>query len=504
MNGKLSEQPLAELIREISSKSLSGRLRLENEGVKVAAYFENGMFVYAASNLRTLRLREYLRKTELVTDQDLARFNERVSDTDLLKGLSAQKLLSPAAAEQVLTRQVADVLRLALLWTDGSWDFDSRSRLDEQFNLKIDPRSLLLEAARRLPVAFVTSRFKNPEETITPLDEPLVNENLLPAEAYLLSRLDQAMPLRDLSAISGLGEDETHQHIYSLALAGLIKREHWKLAFRGQQRTPRQTPVEAKPAPPPVREPEPPKETDPEDVENFLARIKNSQTHYEVLDVGREVSASGLKAVYYQLARRYHPDRFRKADPELVSRLESAFARITQAYDTLRDDRLRSNYNAKVEARKKAEQIADSASKPAAPVTQSEEPVAETVAEPALPAAERAEIQFKEGLAALELGQRKVALGLFGSAASAAPKEPRYRAFYGQMLAANEQTRRAAETELLAAIKLDPANGEYRVMLAELYRDLGLKLRAKGEAERAVAADPNNRKARDLLRSLTM
>jgi len=502
MNGKLSEQPLAELIREISSKSLSGRLRLEHERVKVVAYFENGRFVYAGSNLRTLRLREYLKKTELVTDKDLEQFNERVSDTDLLKVLSAQKLLSPIAAEQVLTRQVADVLRSALAWTEGSWDFESRSRLDEQFNLKIDLGSLLLEAARRLPIAFVTSRFKNPEETITPLEEPLVNENLLPAQAYLLSRLDQAMSLRDLSAISGLGEDETQRNVYALALAGLIKREHWKPAFRGQQPTPPPTPKEVKPATQPVREPEPAKETDPEDVENFLARVKNSQTYYDVLDVGREVSASELKTVYYQIARRYHPDRFRKADAALVSRLESAFARITQAYDTLRDDRLRSNYNVKLEARKKAEHLADSASKPSAPDAQPE-PVAETAAEPAMPAAERAEIQFKEGLAALELGQRKVALGLFGSAASAAPKEPRYHAFYGQMLAGNEQTRRAAETEFLAAIRLDPANGEYRVMLAELYRDLGLKLRAKGEAERAVAADPNNRKARELLRSLT-
>jgi tetratricopeptide (TPR) repeat protein len=308
------------------------------------------------------------------------------------------------------------------------------------------------------------------------------------------------MPLRDLSAITGLGEDETHQHVYALALAGLIKREHWKPAFRGQQPTPPPTRKEVKP--PPMREPEPATETDPEDVENFLARVKNSQTHYDVLDVGREVSASELKTVYYQLARRYHPDRFRRADASLVSRLESAFARITQAYDTLRDDRLRSSYNAKLEARRKAEQLAESASKPVTPGTQ-DEPVAESVVEPAMPLAERAEIQFKEGLAALELGQRRVALGLFGSAAKAAPKEPRYRAFYGQMLAGNEQTRRMAETELLAAIKLDPANGEYRVMLAELYRDLGLKLRAKGEAERAVEADPNNRKARQLLRSLT-
>ena len=503
MNGQLSEQPLAELIREISSKSLSGRLRLEQERVTVVAYFEAGGFVYAASNLRTLRLREYLKKSELVTDTDLAQFNERVSDNDLLKVLCAQKLLSATAAEQIQARQVADVLRLALLWTEGSWDFESRSRLDEQFNLKIDLDSLLLEAARRLPVDFVRSRFCNPAETISPLEDPAVNENLLPAEAYVLSRLDRPMPLHDLSAISGLGEDETHHLVYSLALGGLVQREDWKPAFRGQQSTPPSTPEEVKPVAPSPREPEPPREIDPEDVENFLARVKNSQTHYDVLDVGREVSASELKTVYYQLARRYHPDRFRKSYPSLVSSLESAFARITQAYDTLREDRLRSSYNAKIEARKKAEQLADAAPKPVAPPTQSE-PVAESVAEPIMPAAERAEIQFKEGLAALELGQRKVALGLFGSAASAAPKEPRYRAFYGQMLAGNEHTRRAAETELLAAIKLDPGNGEYRVMLAELYRDLGLKLRAKGEAERAVAADPNNRKARDLLRSLTM
>ncbi|HKU75515.1 MAG TPA: DUF4388 domain-containing protein [Pyrinomonadaceae bacterium] len=502
MNGQLSEQPLAELIREISSKSLSGRLRLEHERVKVVAYFEAGRFVYAASNLRTLRLREYLRKSELLTDEDLAQFNERVSDTDLLKVLCSQKLLSAALAEQVQTRQVTDVLRLALGWIEGSWEFESRSRLDEPFNIKIDLVSILLEAARRMPVAFVASRFKNPAEIISPLEEPLVNENLLPAEAYLLSRLDSAMPLRDLNAISGLGEDEMLQLVYSLALAGLVKREYWKPAFRGSQPAPPPIAEEVKPPAPVAREPEPSKETDPEELENFLARVKNSQTHYDMLDVGRETSPSELKQVYYRLARRFHPDRFRKADAALVSRIESAFARVTQAYETLRDDRLRSNYNAKLEARRKAEQVADAAPKQVAPVTQPEI-VAETVAEPVMPAAERAELQFKEGLAALELGQRKVALGLFASAATTAPKEARYRAFYGQLLAGNEQTWRAAETELLAAVKLDSGNAEYRVMLAALYRDLGLKLRAKGEAERAVAADPNNRKARELLRSLT-
>ena len=473
MNGQLSEQPLAELIREISAKSLSGRLSLEHDRIKVVTYFDNGNFLYAASNVRTLRLREYLKKSGLISDTDLARFDERLPDLELLKQLTSRNLLTANAAEQLHSRQVADVLRVALVWTDGTWQLDARSHLNEQLNLKVDLNSLLLEASRRLPPDFVATRFSNPDEVIAALAEPLIN--LLPAEGFLLSRLDRPMPLRDLVAISGLGESETLRHVYSLALAGLLRREDWKNTQAPSQKTP-----------------PPPPEDEPVDVETFLERVRTAPTFYDVLGISGAVSASSLKDVYYELARRYHPDRFRKAEPALLRRIESAFARVTQAYDTLRDDRERATYNAKLKARRKAEQLAASTAKATTTAPRAE-------SQPDMPAAERAELQFKEGLAALELGQRKVALGLFASAASAVPNEPRYRALYGQLLAANENTRRVAETELLAALKLDPKNAEYRVTLAELYRDLGLKLRARGEAERALEIDPHNRKARDLL-----
>jgi len=495
MNGQLSEQPLAELIHEISSKSQGGRLRLEHERVKVVVYFDNGNCIYAAANLRTLRLRDYLLKSNLISEQDLRQFNERVSDFDLVKVLCAQNLLSPNAAEQVQAKQISDILRLALLWTEGTWDFDSRSRLNEQLNLKIDTRSLLLDAGRRLPPNFAASYLSNPGELISPVTHLSNSDNLLPHEGFLLSRLDRPTILKDLIAVSGVGERETLGIVYSLALGGLIKGERSNSGFR-----------ESQPGPPP---PEPPKEppsreqpkVDPNDVENFLARIKNAQTYYDVLGVSVNEPADNLKNAYYELARRYHPDRFRKTDASLLARIESAFARITQAYDTLRDDGLRASYNSKLAARKKVQRLGESAPKATTPVSQPE-PVAQGVAGPVAPAAERAEVQFKEGFAALELGQKKAAMGLFAAAARAMPNEARYRAFYGQMLAGNESTQRAAEAELQAAIKLDPNNSEYRLMLAELYRDLGLKLRAKGEAERAVAADPNNRKARDLLRAL--
>ena len=411
MNGQLSDRPLAELIREISAKSQSGRLRLERERIKVAAYFDQGKLVYAACNVRTFRLREYLLKTALISSDQLSRFDERTPDFELARKLSTEWQLTTEVIQHVQAMQVTDVLRLALLWTDGVWDFDERAHLEETLKLDIDMDALLFEADRRMG------------------SKPAAEES----------------------------------------------QPAWTDVSR-------------------------------ESVDAFLERVRNAESYYDVLGVESTAAAETLKSTYYDLARRFHPDRFRKAEPELLARLESAFARITQAYDTLREDNLRANYNARLEARRRAQQIADATAKPAAPKTsEPTEPTAapdETPAEPVISAAQRAANDFREGLAALQQNQRSLAVGLFASAARLAPNEARYRAYYGQMLAAQENTRRAAEAELQAAIKLDPGNAEYRTMLAQLFRDLGFAIRARGEAERAVAADPNNRKARDLLREL--
>jgi predicted Zn-dependent protease len=105
-------------------------------------------------------------------------------------------------------------------------------------------------------------------------------------------------------------------------------------------------------------------------------------------------------------------------------------------------------------------------------------------------------------LAALQSGQMNEAIAIFASVSTFAPNEARYRAFHGSALAANENTRRRAEGELRAALKIEPENPDYRTMLAELYRDLGFARRARAEAERALAATPNHQGARKLLESL--
>ena len=83
-----------------------------------------------------------------------------------------------------------------------------------------------------------------------------------------------------------------------------------------------------------------------------------------------------------------------------------------------------------------------------------------------------------------------------------APREARYRAHYGHALIRQSNTRRIAETELQAALALEPENTTSRVMLAELYKQLGLHKRAEGELQRALAANPKDEAARSLLLNL--
>src|SRR5882724_11890017 len=188
MNGQLSEHPLAELIREISAKRLSGRLRVEQNRIKAVVYFLEGSLVYAACNVRTLRLSEYLQKSKLVSDQQLAGFQDQRSDLALAATLCAQNILDLNTAEQLQVKQVSDILRVALLWTEGTWEFDYRSHLNEQVSFKIDTPTLLLEAGRRIPPKFAASRFRNPKEVISPLSDSTNTANLSAPEGFLLSR----------------------------------------------------------------------------------------------------------------------------------------------------------------------------------------------------------------------------------------------------------------------------------------------------------------------------
>ncbi|HEV3468151.1 MAG TPA: DnaJ domain-containing protein, partial [Pyrinomonadaceae bacterium] len=260
--------------------------------------------------------------------------------------------------------------------------------------------------------------------------------------------------------------------------------------------------------PPPAPEPGPQPAAEPTDdpralIEELFERARRG-THYEVLGVARSAKPDELKRVYYALARRLHPDRFRRdTDEPIRQQIDAAFAKVTQAYEVLKDSRLRASYDMKLpppggEARRvapgegvKAERGGGGSEAPASPALSKES------AQLA-----RAEEAFQQGLAALQKNHLSLARRSLGEAALLGPRQARYRAYYGRALARDKNSRRQAEAELQAAISLDEKNPSYRVMLAELYQEHGLRTRAEGELERALQLDPKHAAARRLLEQL--
>jgi curved DNA-binding protein CbpA len=464
--GKLADKSLGELIREIGDAFDSGALRLSRAPAKIVIYFENGATVFAVSNIRAHRLIEFLKRTGLAAEV-IAKLPTTATDDEVI----AEAGLSPDQVGRLRANQAADIVRTALLWTEGYWEFDARVRVAGQNRVQVETQRLLLESARLLPVAYIESRFANRQDLFETAERNGHSLNLSPSEAFVLSRVTAPISINNLLALGGMRDEKTMRALYALTTAGLLRR--------------------ATGAAPHISESPDIGRTAGEQLEVVLARIETASDYYETLGIDRTASPDDVKNSYHTLARNYHPDRFHQSGVGVRTRIESAFARVARAYEVLHDPAERETYDERLK-RPGTQRASEHTSTPPMPKAKTRETGNE----------ERAEASFQKGLSAMRENQLHHAVRLFAEAASLEPRRARYRAEYGRALINDPQTRRIAEIELQAAVALEPANVSYRVALAELYKALGLRRRAEGELQRALMTDPKSDAARKLLASL--
>lgn len=535
MKGNLSEHSVGELLRAISINGLSGALRLQRDRVKVILYFDDGNIILGVSNHRVLRLDSCLRRWNILDESKLRSFGDSDSDLALAKALVDAGALTDEQVTECLARQAAEVARFVLLWCDGEWSFDARvrvahSQLSAPRRMPVEISELLVESARRLPDEFVASRFAHGDEILSVASSENGTPELLPVEGFVLSRIEgTAVSVRDLLLLSGVAEGDALRSIYSLILGGLVRREGGprpftteeiesaRAAARSHARShpspaiaPQVMSSAATAVPSQANTPAEAEAGEEENLELLFERLSRAEDHYAVLGVAQSAPPAEVKRSYYDLARRFHPDRFHHEDRAVHAQVEAAFARMAAAYEVLKDKRQRADYDVKLQAAKMGRGGASAASQHS--VSQQrpgaskhgppEASRARTAHSSEASHAETARKSFDSGRDALQRGRLQDALLALAEAARLAPNEAHYRCTYGRALAQQGSTRRQAEAELQAAITLDPRNAGYRVSLAELYRDLGLQRRAEGEAQRALAVDPNNEPARRLIQSL--
>jgi curved DNA-binding protein CbpA len=462
-----------------------------------------------------------VRRWGVLNEQQRSRIQEKMSDLDFGAALVEIGALSRESLDEMIAQQVSEMLCHALLWMDGEWEFDPRVRLKEGVRVHVKIRELLMESARRLPDSFVASKFSDTNEKFSLEPNAPDNLALLPTEAFVLTRVDAPISINELLAVGGLPENETLHVIYTLTLSGLLHRDKWPQALSAEAistaravnaATPKtveaEPKVESKSEPPAKITPAPEEKRDEKaELDAFFERLKIATNFYQMLGIVRPANDSDIKRAYHSLAKRFHPDHFRKAvDDQLYTRIESAFTQIAQAYETLKNKQSRAAYDSRLLMLEKMGGASRAPNQGGAKLAKTNPKQSDTVAPPpqASPTSTPydAEEKFQQGLSALQSGNHTLAINCLGEAARLVPSQPRYRAYYGRALAGQERMHRSAEAEIKAAITLDANNSSYRVMLAELYIAVGLLRRAQGELERALSIDPRNEAARNLLDKL--
>jgi tetratricopeptide (TPR) repeat protein len=342
------------------------------------------------------------------------------------------------------------------------------------------------------------------------------NLTLTPTEGYILSRVDGTLSAREVLQLVPLESSETERGLFTLLIGGLI--EYLPLPGRPaakpeERATPRAT---SPPTPPTPEVPTPPRgqpslsALSPEQREAQLQEIENAyrtkvgnRNHFEVLELERSADAAAVKAAYFRLAKRFHPDAYREAGMEdLHHKLKAVFVRLSEAKEVLGNPRKRGDYESTLPRRTFNPPRAEppTAPSPSGPTPQpgpawAEPPTGE----------EEAASRGDEALARAEafMAEEKywdVIQGLETNLGSLTGRRlQKARLLLARAFAKNPKWLRRAEEAAQKVTKDDPGNADAYLVLASVYRAGGLESRATAMYRKVLELQPQNKEAQEAL-----
>jgi len=257
--------------------------------------------------------------------------------------------------------------------------------------------------------------------------------------------------------------------------------------------------------------------------------MEKAQDYYRLLGVSRDATEREIKKMYYDLARRLHPDK--AGSPEDAAKNASDLAIISQAYNTLKDRKKREEYDVRLRGRSVASPDNGSTQTPApsttaapppapAPSPEAADPDADPSASPNTPApvsgetsarpsppvsrsfdvmAQRkamAQKAFVRGMQMFKMHEYAQAIGFFEVAVSNDPEgEAQYHLKYAQCLMKTKSSFKKAVGSAEKACQMDPYNMEFKLVLAGIYETVGVLSKAKEIYEEILRWDPTHGQA---------
>jgi tetratricopeptide (TPR) repeat protein len=278
---------------------------------------------------------------------------------------------------------------------------------------------------------------------LLPSDHPLVlyqRVDLAPAHGYVLSRIDGTLSAREILGIVPLPAEDVERALFALLCTGIVE-------FAAERaRAPGEEPAAG------LRQ----------EIVSLYDGLPG-RSDLEVLGLEGGAGEAEIKAAYFRLAKRFHPDVHHSPElADLRHKLEAIFFRLHDAYRTLTGPR---------------------PAAATAPHPDTEQAVDGMV--------RKADDRLRDGRhwEAIALLEEAMAL-------SSGRLRTRARLLLSRALLKYPDREKQAEKELQAVVQEDPSQADAHYLLGALYKRRGLANRAAAMLNRALELNPRHRAAR--------
>jgi curved DNA-binding protein CbpA len=455
------------LLGEHAAAGSTGILTATRGKLRRLFCFRDGAIVFAASNVIEEQFAELLRTTERLTRAQLesAREQAAANGGKLATAIEAAGLLDAAALTEAMGEQVRTLLDSTLEWVDGEYAFQTgQPELEGEPLTSVAPATRVLEHARHHPakvdavrarIGRLGARLEHDETR----ERLLVDLDLGTAGPYLLAACDGDRKVGEVLDETPADEEDTVRTLYALMRLGL-------LAPAGTARERAGGRVEVRVT-----------------RERLMERIAKADgaDHYQVLDVTRSANRATIRAAYYALARRLHPDRFRTGQfSDLREEIEQYFTCVTEAYNTLYDPDRRREYERVLDEGKQKQDESASESD----------------------ASFLARQNYLRGKALMEKKRLLDAMRFLENAVRLDRTQAEYFLTLGMLQAQNPRFREQAEENLLEVTRIEPAASRAYLALGELYMRGERTAEAEQMFREVLRWSPNNTTAAEKLAEL--
>jgi curved DNA-binding protein CbpA len=204
------------------------------------------------------------------------------------------------------------------------------------------------------------------------------------------------------------------------------------------------------------------------------------QDHFAVLGVAFATPPAAVERAYAQLAREFHPDRFRDRSSDTRTIAAEIFERVTEAYRVISDNEARKKYASDLRS-----QGAPAKGDPAGRAFASDR-------------------YFRAGQELLRQRRFGEATEAFRRASELSPDSAEYRAYLGWSVFQQDPRggEKQALDELEEATRLNPKLDRAYLFLGYIHRDAGRAKQAESEFEKAIRCNPDCTEALRELRLL--